>query len=369
MTSAELLDTARSIAATQLDDGMIPWYEGGHADPWNHVEAAMALSAAGLFAEAARAYRWLEARQRPDGSWHTYYLAGGAIEEPRLDTNVAAYVATGVWQHYLATGDASFLEHARPMVDAAVAFALGARFPTGEIAWSLDPDGSRGHFALVAASSSIWASLRAADAIALELARLGGELAVAGAVGASQAEVCRARERLGARLRRTAAGGAPGRFVHKDEYAMDWYYPVLAGVLEATAAAERLRSRAEAFVVPGWGVRCQSHRQWVTAAETAECAIAYVRAGLPGEAASLLSWLERHRQGDGSYLTGLVWPNGNGFPAGETSTYSAAAVVLAHDVLAGGPTAAAFAIASEPALGELPGALSPGCAAAPAGSR
>ena len=28
----------RSIAEVQLHDGMIPWFEGGHCDPWNHVE-------------------------------------------------------------------------------------------------------------------------------------------------------------------------------------------------------------------------------------------------------------------------------------------------------------------------------------------
>ena len=31
----------------QLADGMIPWFPGGHADPWNHVEAAMALTVGG----------------------------------------------------------------------------------------------------------------------------------------------------------------------------------------------------------------------------------------------------------------------------------------------------------------------------------
>ena len=38
----EVVATAASIAAVQRHDGMIPWFEGGHCDPWNHVEAAMA---------------------------------------------------------------------------------------------------------------------------------------------------------------------------------------------------------------------------------------------------------------------------------------------------------------------------------------
>ena len=42
-TAAELQQTVDAIADWQLPSGMIPWFPGGHADPWNHVEAAMAL--------------------------------------------------------------------------------------------------------------------------------------------------------------------------------------------------------------------------------------------------------------------------------------------------------------------------------------
>jgi MMP endo-(1,4)-3-O-methyl-alpha-D-mannosidase len=95
----EVLATARHIAGLQLPNGMIPWYPGGHCDPWNHVETAMALDVAERHDEAAAAYRWLRASQRPDGSWHNYYEAD-FIEDAKLDTNVCAYVATGVWHHW-----------------------------------------------------------------------------------------------------------------------------------------------------------------------------------------------------------------------------------------------------------------------------
>ena len=68
---------AGSIAAVQRHDGMIPWFEGGHCDPWNHVESAMALSVAGFHKEATLAYQWLADTQLPDGSWFNYYLADG----------------------------------------------------------------------------------------------------------------------------------------------------------------------------------------------------------------------------------------------------------------------------------------------------
>ena len=64
---------------SQRPDGAIPWFTGGHLDPWDHIEAAMALDAAGEHAAAERAYRWLAERQNPDGSWYAGYFG----DEPR----------------------------------------------------------------------------------------------------------------------------------------------------------------------------------------------------------------------------------------------------------------------------------------------
>src|SRR5690606_23275871 len=65
LTAAELAATVDSIADLQLPSGMIPWFPDGHADPWNHVEAAMALMLGDRRAEAERAYDWLVGQQRP----------------------------------------------------------------------------------------------------------------------------------------------------------------------------------------------------------------------------------------------------------------------------------------------------------------
>ena len=59
LTAAEVLATAQSIAEVQRADGMIPWFPGGHCDPWNHVEAAMALRCAG----------WTTRPSAPTGGW------------------------------------------------------------------------------------------------------------------------------------------------------------------------------------------------------------------------------------------------------------------------------------------------------------
>ena len=73
LSAQQVRDTVDHIAEWQLPNGMIPWFPGGHADPWNHVEAAMALLTAGRRAEAERAYQWLCDNQRNDGGWHNYY--------------------------------------------------------------------------------------------------------------------------------------------------------------------------------------------------------------------------------------------------------------------------------------------------------
>ncbi len=55
LTDAEAAATVRGILAVQREDGAIPWFRGHHLDPWDHIEAAMALDAAGEHDAAERA--------------------------------------------------------------------------------------------------------------------------------------------------------------------------------------------------------------------------------------------------------------------------------------------------------------------------
>ncbi len=324
LRDAEVWATASQIASVQLATGMIPWFRGGHADPWNHTEAAMALALGGLVGEAERAYEWLVARQAADGSWCSYYLAAG-VEEPRRDTNMCAYVATGAWFHFLLTGDSGFLEALWPVMARAVDFVLGRQRVGGEIAWSVDPDGMPAPDALLAASSSIHLSLRCALAAARQL-------------GWERPNWEHAADRLG-----DAIAGSPGPWRSKRRWSMDWYYPVLAGGISKPTAARRMASRWDDLVIEGVGVRCVSDQPWVTAAETAECAMALDNAGLRSDGVRLLAWTRSLRHHDGSYWTGAVHPGGAHFPGGERSTYSAAAVLLAdHALFGSGPSASLF---------------------------
>jgi hypothetical protein len=323
VSAAQLDETVAAIAEWQLPSGMVPWFPGGHADPWNHVEAAMALTLGGRHAEAERAYQWLAGLQRPDGSWHQYYLPD-RVEQDKLDANVIAYVATGVWHRWLCTGDRGFAETMWPVVERAVDFVLDLQRPRGEIIWARHADGTPWSFALLTGSSSICLSLRCAIALA---EHLGHE---------------RPDWELSAGRLAYVIAHQPEAFAPKHRWAMDWYYPVLTGVVGGSEGRARLSDREGTFILEGKGVRCVSDRPWITVAETCECALAHLGVGDRSTAEELFGWAQQFRHDDGRYWTGTVFPDESRFPAGERSTYTAASVVLAADAMVGGSPASSL---------------------------
>ena len=335
LTRTEVARTAEWIASLQLSNGMIPWFRGGHADPWNHTEAAMALALAGRRVEAERAFDWLVATQLDDGSWCRYHLAEG-IEDPQRDPNVGAYVAAGAWWHHLATGDLGFLETMWPVLERAIEFALSLQQPGGEILWSVDPDGHRGRYALLTSTASIHHSLRCAVAVA---ERLGHE----------RPEWELASDRVA-----EAIIHRPDAFAPKHRWAMDWYYPILSGAVQGQAAESRIDARWSEFVLDPIGVRCVADQPWVTAAETAECAMALDAIGMRDRAEYLISATYHMREDDGAYWTGCVHPQCVRYPGGERTTYTAAAVLMAdHAIFGSGPTAGLFRGETLPAVVDL----------------
>jgi hypothetical protein len=117
---------------------------------------------------------------------------------------------------------------------------------------------------------------------------------------------------------------------------------VLGGAVRGDAADRLLASRWGEFVVPGLGARCVSDRPWVTGAETAELALTLAALDRPADAAELLAQTRHLRLADGSYWTGYVFADDAIWPE-ERSSWTAAAVVLAADAIAGGPTYDLFA--------------------------
>jgi len=313
LTSAEVARTAHFIAASQEPTGALPWFPGGHTDPWDHVESAMALSTAGLFNAAGAAYEWSRRTQRPDGSW-PLEVVESSVTDPAADTNFCAYIAVGVRHHYLVSGDHTFLLRMWPAVRDAISFVLELQTARGEIHWAQSADGRPAGEALLSGCSSIHHSLRCA----LEIAELVGEPQPDWEVAlASLRHVLTAHQEA---------------FTAKERYSMDWYYPILGGALTGTAARERLRAYWDDFVVDGLGIRCFSDRPWVTGAETCELVLALHALGETDEAHALFAAIQHLRETDGSYWTGLVYTDEKRWPE-ERTTWTAASVVLAADAL------------------------------------
>jgi hypothetical protein len=123
---------------------------------------------------------------------------------------------------------------------------------------------------------------------------------------------------------------------------MDWYYPVLGGVLRGAEAAERIESRWADFVVPGLGVRCVLPNPWVTGGESAELALALWAMGASDRAVEILSAIHHLRAEDGLYWTGYVFEDDAVWPS-ERTTWTAGALLLAVAALGGDePTVAVF---------------------------
>jgi hypothetical protein len=316
LTADQVISTGHAIVAVQQRGGAIGWPDG-HVDAWNHVECAMALSVCGLRDAARRAYDWLRVSQRPDGSWHKQ-MPDDPEHQADLTTesNHAAYCAVGVWHELLVSRDEGFAQRMWPMVKAAIDFVLGLQTPRGEIIWRRAADGRPDSYALLAGSSSMYSSLHCAINLAEYLAEPQPDW------------------ELAAGLLGHAVARHPEAFADKSRFSMDWYYPVLGGPVRGDDARSHLDRSWDTYVVPGLGVRCVSDEPWVTAAETAELAIALEAIGDAKGALDLLDQIQLLRDPSGAYWTGWQYVTKRHYPD-EQSSYTSAAIVLAADALCG----------------------------------
>ena len=227
--------TIEFLLKSQLPDGSIPWFEGSYADPWDHVEAAMGLSIGGEYDAAEKAYFWLRDTQLEDGSWWAAYKNGEVDNRERRETNFVAYIATGVWHHYLISESLSFAEAIWPTVSRAIEFVLALQTEHGDIHWAVDAEGNAKEDALVTGCSSIYKSLECAYNLSVVLDR-------------PQLDWLQAREKLGTALRFHEKERFDRTWESKARYSMDWFYPVLTGILTAHEGKTRLELRWDEFV-------------------------------------------------------------------------------------------------------------------------
>jgi len=319
------------ILELQRPNGAIPWYDGGVIDPWNHTEAAMGLTVVGHLDEARLAYKFLKDSQLEDGSWwseygaavpmdENHYTGDGAHEKHIQDTNMTAYIATGVWHYYLVTGDQSFLREYWQCVAHAMEFVLSLQSEHGDIRWASDRPETPEDDALITGCASIYKSLECAILIARELR-------------SPHQAWFDARDALGDALR-----NKPERFdrtwASKDNYSMDWYYPVLTGVVTGEAAQQRLEAKWDIFVAEDKGCRCVLDQPWVTIAESCELALALLRMGDRPRAEAMFAWQHQWRDEAGSYWMGHQFAENVPWPE-EKPAWTAAAAILTADALTG----------------------------------
>ena len=322
-----LRPAAKRILDVQTASGAIPWFEQGAWDPWNHTESAMALTIMGYTAQADAAYRYLMRTQGEDGSWLGEY--GNALpivkrdyisREPAkalIDSNFCAYPAVGVAHYFQVTGDYARLCDWWPMVKRALDFVLTLRRPDGTISWSYEAQGTDRDDALLAGNASIVKSLECGIVLAQEM----GE--PCGRWRDTRASLCDAIQSRPCAFDQSGEG---------KRFAMDWYYPVLAGVFAIDQARARLAQKWPTFVDDDYGCRCVCDEPWVTIAETAELVLALLVVGDVEQAHDLFDRLGQYRDAKGAFWMGwqtaeaITWPK-------EQPSWTQAAVILAADAL------------------------------------
>ncbi len=302
------------IAATQRENGDIPWSDGDKSDPWDMVEAAMGLTIGGYYRQARAAFEWLQKKQHDDGSWHASYV-DSEPKDRTFDTNVSSYIAVGVFHYYLVTGERDFLKQMWPMVEAGINFAVSLQTPRGEIYWAKSPEGKTDPMALLTGSSSVYMSLKCALAIAhtLDIDRPQWKHALA-------------------RLGDTLSNNIHLFNVAKSRFSMDWFYPVLSGALTGEKARKRIDKHWKKFVVKGLGVKCVSDEPWVTIAETSELVLALFAMGNESIAKMIFNWIQDKCFEDGSYWCGFTFPDIIIWPE-EKITWTNGVVLMAADAL------------------------------------
>ena len=347
LTAAEILATGESIAAVQQPSGAIGWPDG-HIDAWNHVECAMALSRVRAARPARRAYDWLRASQRADGSWPKQTAAGGVVTDP-ADREQPGRLRRG-----------------RRLARASGHRRRGVR----------GADVARG---AQRRSSSCWACRRRA-------ARSSGSGAADGTPGPLRpadrllqhaTRACAARSRwpsssgepqpdweLAAGQLGHVVASHPEAFADKSRFSMDWYYPVLGrpGARRRPARPGWPRAGPTSWC-PGLGVRCVSDQPWVTGAETCELVLALDANGDHARAAGAVRRHPAPAGPDGGYWTGWQFVN-RATSRPSSSSWTAAAMILAADALSGATGGAGLFRTAGPGRAVLPPADADACGCA-----
>ena len=242
----------------------------------------------------------MRADQRHDGSW-PMKTVGGVVEDASGETNMSAYLAVGVWHHWLLRRDLAFVERMWPVVRRGLDFVVGMQLPFGGIAWSQEWDAHGpakvNQEALVAGSSSIYQSLRAGVALAELMDDPQPEWELAGG-------------RLGHALREHR-----DLFLDKSTFSMDWYYPVLGGAVRGAGRARPARRALGRLRGARPRHPLRRHQPVGDRRGDLRAGDGPRRLGDHDRALRLFADMQHLRHDDGSYWTGYVYPEDVFWPA------------------------------------------------------
>ena len=312
-------DSVDYIIRVQASDGSISWEKDRKLDPWDHIEAAMGLLIGGKEDQAKLAFLWLKENQEEDGSWYAEYN-NGLPNSRRRESNFTAYIATGLWHNYLVSKDKNLLKEMFSTLDLAMKFVVSLQTDFGDIRWAKENNKILDD-SLITGCSSIYKSLDCAISIYRILDHETKSLVKA--KGLLKTCLLENMERF------------DRSWKSKKRYSMDWYYPVMCGVVKGAKAKEKIQSRWDEFIVNGMGCKCVEEEPWVTIAESSELVVALVVIGEIDKAKELFEWLHQWKDPkDNLYWTGYVYTDQKYWPV-EKPTWTAAAVLLAADSLFG----------------------------------
>ena len=118
--------------------------------------------------------------------------------------------------------------------------------------------------------------------------------------------------------------------IDRSRFSMDWYYPIISGVLSDSEKDKYIKKIYKDFYIEGIGVKCVIEEPWVTVAETSEFIVSLVISNEIEEAKKILievmniSDLNDIPYMGWQYEENIFWPE-------EKPSWTAAALILAAD--------------------------------------
>lgn len=322
----------KRIISLQKKDGSIPWTKDGAFDAWNHLECVMALNIFRYTKQVDLGFNYLRQNQLDDGSWLGELGSTQDIDKKNgtfvkkekndktyyRDTNFAAYIATATWHDFLINNSIDRLLNNWEMIERGIDFVISNQMDNGSIRWAAKSSEAPNDDSLLTGCCSIYKSLICAINCA---SRLNMKKPL------WESALWKLEDAI-----KNKPYSFDKTWESKKRFSMDWYYPVLCGVIKKKDAEKRIKSEWKNFVLSQEGCLCVNDQPWITIAETAELAITLIKIKKKNTAKDLLLWIDDCRDDDGAYWMGkqvvenIFWPM-------EKPGWTSAAVILAHDAL------------------------------------